>query len=73
MFIMVVEVITMELWEDVSLELLYVDDLIWCQAEESLHEKIVARKSGTELKRYQDEYRENESNVQLFHNRHVTG
>ena len=54
------------------LELLYADDLIlMAESEESLCDKTVKWKSGLEAKdkRFEDEYRKNESNVQLQYER----
>jgi len=63
LFVIVMEIISRELRAGLPLELLYADDLIlMAESEESLHDKIV---KWVGSKRFEDEYRQNEGNVQL--------
>ena len=51
LFVIVMEMISRELWAGLPLELLYADDLIlMAESEESLHDKIVKWKSVLEEK-----------------------
>jgi len=62
LFVIVMEMISRELRASLPLELLYADDLILMAAsEESLCEMEIRVGS----KRFEDEYRKNEGNVQL--------
>ena len=60
----VMEMISRELRAGLPVELLYADDLIlMAESEESLHDSKMEIRVGS--KRFEDEYRKNESNVQL--------
>ena len=66
LFVIVMEMISRELRAGLLLELLYADDLIlMAKSEESLRDKAVKWKSRVGSKRFEDEYRKNEGNVQL--------
>ena len=67
LFVIVMEMISRELRAVLPLELLYADDLIlMAESEESQDSKMEIRVGS---KRFEDEYRKNEVNVQLLYER----